>query len=351
MPELAPLLATGMSWWSWCATSTARPPRSPAGWATICTETATQLQAPCWPAPPHQVLEHATGDFTVTVEAGMPQMSFKRCWPNKAVATHRSTTGWPQQHRRWWQGVGDPLRHKAMGLKDQVIISLLRSDGTTAQAGGQVVKNVAGYDLMRLLTGGWSNGLITQLAAHPTAARPPAVLCREGPACPTCNKACSIAPGPRAARWIIKPARSALVVAVEPQPGGFAATNSSGFVAKPTCGHWTGNPPPQLLKRAMAAADGVSPNALIFTWPGSHQALDIAAGCRERTRSGRGQAASHQVADLRQHCKTLRLPDGTPSTQGQEIQAWGNAPARPIIEAIKRQFDPLQQLNRGHLPS
>ena len=64
-----------------------------------------------------------------------------------------------------------------------------------------------------------------------------------------------------------------------------------------------------------------------------------------------GQAASHQVADLRQHCKTLGgYLTVLQAPKGQEIQAWGNAPARPIIEAVKRQFDPLQQLSRGRLP-
>ena len=64
-----------------------------------------------------------------------------------------------------------------------------------------------------------------------------------------------------------------------------------------------------------------------------------------------GQAASHQVADLRQHCQSLGgYLTVLQAPQGQDIQAWGNAPARPIIEAVKRQFDPLQQLSRGRLP-
>ena len=32
------------------------------------------------------------------------------------------------------------------------------------------------------------------------------------------------------------------------------------------------------------------------------------------------------------------------------IPAWLDTPARPVIEAVKRQFDPLQQLCRGRLP-
>ena len=33
-----------------------------------------------------------------------------------------------------------------------------------------------------------------------------------------------------------------------------------------------------------------------------------------------------------------------------ELPAWLDAPSRPMVEAIKRQFDPKQQLARGRLP-
>jgi glycolate oxidase FAD binding subunit len=63
------------------------------------------------------------------------------------------------------------------------------------------------------------------------------------------------------------------------------------------------------------------------------------------------QLASHQVHQLRRRCSdlgghlsVLRQPPGS------EIPAWLDAPSRPLIEAIKRQFDPKQQLARGRLP-
>ncbi|MEL0340749.1 MAG: FAD-binding oxidoreductase, partial [Synechococcus sp.] len=115
----------------------------------------------------NQVLEHATGDFTVTVEAGMPLNELQAVLAERGqwLPIDPPLAGPSSIGGVVARGVSGPLRHKAMGLKDQVIgISLLRSDGTTAQAGGQVVKNVAGYDLMRLLTGSWGSlALITQL--------------------------------------------------------------------------------------------------------------------------------------------------------------------------------------------
>jgi glycolate oxidase FAD binding subunit len=63
------------------------------------------------------------------------------------------------------------------------------------------------------------------------------------------------------------------------------------------------------------------------------------------------QLAGHQVEQLRRRCgelgghlTVLRDP------AGGAIPAWLDAPSRPVIEAIKRQFDPKQQLARGRLP-
>jgi glycolate oxidase FAD binding subunit len=57
------------------------------------------------------------------------------------------------------------------------------------------------------------------------------------------------------------------------------------------------------------------------------------------------------VAALRRRCRelggwltVLRQPEGT------ALPAWGDAPSRPLIEAIKRRFDPLGQLAPGRLP-
>lgn len=57
------------------------------------------------------------------------------------------------------------LRQKYGGVRDRVIgISAVRVDGQPTKAGGRVVKNVAGYDLMKLFTGSWGTlGIISQL--------------------------------------------------------------------------------------------------------------------------------------------------------------------------------------------
>ncbi|HEY9649615.1 MAG TPA: FAD-binding oxidoreductase, partial [Coleofasciculaceae cyanobacterium] len=50
-------------------------------------------------------------------------------------------------------------------IRDMLLgISLIRSDGQIAKAGGRVVKNVAGYDLMKLFTGSYGTlGILTEV--------------------------------------------------------------------------------------------------------------------------------------------------------------------------------------------
>ncbi|MDD1437704.1 FAD-binding oxidoreductase, partial [Dolichospermum sp. ST_sed10] len=57
------------------------------------------------------------------------------------------------------------LRQRYGGVRDQLLgITFIRADGQIAKAGGRVVKNVAGYDLMKLFTGAYGTlGIISQV--------------------------------------------------------------------------------------------------------------------------------------------------------------------------------------------
>ena len=65
--------------------------------------------------------------------------------------------------------------------------------------------------------------------------------------------------------------------------------------------------------------------------------------------------ARHRVEALRRHCQALGgylsvLRQPTPHPDSTPVAAWLDAPSKPLIEAVKRQFDPKQQLARGRLP-
>jgi glycolate oxidase FAD binding subunit len=57
------------------------------------------------------------------------------------------------------------LRQQYNSVRDMLLgITFVRADGQIAKAGGRVVKNVAGYDLMKLFTGSYGTlGILTQL--------------------------------------------------------------------------------------------------------------------------------------------------------------------------------------------
>jgi glycolate oxidase FAD binding subunit len=60
-------------------------------------------------------------------------------------------------------GITGPRRHGYGGLRDYCIgIKFVTGDGRQGKGGGRVVKNVAGYDMMKLLIGSWGTlGIVT----------------------------------------------------------------------------------------------------------------------------------------------------------------------------------------------
>ena len=314
----------------------------------------------------NQVMEHAAGDFTVTVEAGMALSELQAVlaeqeqWlPIDPPLAGSSSIGGVVA-----RGVSGPMRHKAMGLKDQVIgISLLRSDGTTAQAGGQVVKNVAGYDLMRLLTGSWGSlALITQLTLR-TQPLPNHRQCFEVTgSLPSLQQLRQdlLLRSPLALErleWTHQAGVISLWLSlVSLNPEGLLQQQeqlraSLGRELSLQSVDW--EPSSQMIeKEAWLLRLGIEPqraDALLGQMAIKPWALQLGAASGLGLASG--QAANHQVAALRQQCESLGgYLTVLQAPQGQEIQAWSDAPARAIIEAVKRQFDPLQQLSRGRLP-
>jgi glycolate dehydrogenase FAD-binding subunit len=113
------------------------------------------------------VREHSWQDMTCTVDAGCTwaalQAELKRhgqmvsldpLWPDRAtvggiVAVSDSGT----------------LRLKYGGLRDLIIgMTIVLANGTIAKTGGKVVKNVAGYDLHKLMTGSFGTlGVIAEV--------------------------------------------------------------------------------------------------------------------------------------------------------------------------------------------
>ena len=113
------------------------------------------------------IREHTWQDMTCTVEAGCTWASLQ-----SALAQHGQCVAldplWPE--RATVGGIvatndSGALRLRYGSLRDLIIgMTIVLADGTVAHTGGKVVKNVAGYDLHKLMTGAFGTlGVITSV--------------------------------------------------------------------------------------------------------------------------------------------------------------------------------------------
>ncbi|HEY9860535.1 MAG TPA: FAD-binding oxidoreductase, partial [Candidatus Obscuribacterales bacterium] len=115
----------------------------------------------------NRLIEHAVGDLTVTAEAGMRFADLQTCLA-KAGQFLAIDPAYPETATLG--GIvatsdAGSLRQRYGGVRDMLLgLSLVRADGAIAKAGGRVVKNVAGYDLMKLMTGSYGTlGILSQV--------------------------------------------------------------------------------------------------------------------------------------------------------------------------------------------
>ncbi len=113
------------------------------------------------------VVEHASRDMTVTVQAGITVQALADVlakegqWlPIDVPHPMRATVGGAVA-----ANLSGPRRLGHSTFRDYVIgISFVTDEGVEVKGGGRVVKNVAGYDLMKLMIGSLGTlGVITQL--------------------------------------------------------------------------------------------------------------------------------------------------------------------------------------------
>ena len=292
------------------------------------------------------------------------------------------------------RGLSGGYRQRYLGIRDQLIgISLLRANGTAARAGGRVVKNVAGYDLMRLFCGSWGSlGLITELNLR-TLPQPPIRrgLLVQGSLTELGSLSqwlLSSGLSPERLDWWSAPLaasaglqeaplllialasisaesleqQQAAIAARTPLPLRPLAANDLGSLlalargdAATADGSDESLAEPAWLLRLGITPDRV-PEALAAPEL-ARLAIDLAAG------SGLGLAWTLPAAgtttgldparlfELRRLCQrlggwlmVLQQP------QGSAVPAWDDAPSRPMIERVKCLFDPKLQLAPGRLP-
>ena len=121
-----------------------------------------------------RVLEHEAGDLTCTVEAGIRLSALQAALGRAGQRLSLDPPDDPTIGACLARRLSGPLSHRYGTPRDLVLgVTLVLGDGTVASAGGKVVKNVAGYDLGKLVCGSEGRlGLIARVALrlHPLPA-------------------------------------------------------------------------------------------------------------------------------------------------------------------------------------
>lgn len=113
-----------------------------------------------------EVVDYVPGDLTITVSAGMTLRDIDRVtreqgqwFPLDPHGSDNGTIG-----ATIATGSFGALAHSFGRARDLVLgVEFVTGEGSVVRGGGRVVKNVAGFDLVRLVTGSWGTiGVITQ---------------------------------------------------------------------------------------------------------------------------------------------------------------------------------------------
>src|SRR6185312_10312603 len=123
----------------------------------------------------NKIEQYDPGDLTVSVAAGMTFAEMQRTlrehyqWvPCDAANLDRATIGGLLA-----TGASGPLKSTFGHMRDFCIgVQFVTVDGKVAKGGGRVVKNVAGYDLMKLLTGSYGSLAVITRANFKVFPRP-----------------------------------------------------------------------------------------------------------------------------------------------------------------------------------
>lgn len=328
-----------------------------------------------WGAPPARVdlvldttrmsgiVEHAAGDLIAVVRAGTPlqqmhhlgdqQLALDAPMPGATVGgTVAANTSGP---RRMAYGT----------VRDLIIgVTFVRADGAIAKAGGKVVKNVAGYDLAKLMTGSYGTlGLITECAfrLHP---RPPATAAVAA----SCGSPSEVG---SALRAVLAARIVPTAIEVEaPASGGFA-------VSVQVCGAAVDHRAAVVCERIGGRVVGPSDWAypwrpggigLKLTLPLSRVPVVLQAVLDARARysaaldvrgsigtgvlyaampaGSSAESVTGVIADLRSVCESAVVLTAPASIRSQ-LDLWGPVPGLDLMRRVKAQFDPAGRFAAG----
>jgi glycolate oxidase FAD binding subunit len=327
-----------------------------------------------------EIIEHAWADLTVSVEAGCTIQKLQ-----ETLAQHGQRLAldplWPE--RATIGGVlstndSGALRLRFGALRDLIIgATIALPDGTLASSGGKVVKNVAGYDLPKLVTGALGTlGVITRAVfrLHPLPLNSRSFSVSTANAEETQKFVLAVQDSKlahtflqshfsdenRPASDILFEGTEAGLTAQETQLRTLAARENVSEASTPTWTAreelWAFSDPEStaVAKISMLPANTARTMDLVAHSANTHQlrwkALLYAMGLGWLRLEGKPGALRGALQALRDELQgqhgslvVLHRPDKMPA-----FDAWGTAgDALPLMKAVKQQLDPKNSLNPG----
>jgi glycolate oxidase FAD binding subunit len=309
------------------------------------------------------VVEHAAGDLIAVVRAGTP---LRRVAATLAPAGQQLALDAPLPGATVGGTVAvrtsGPRRMLYGSVRDLLIgVTIVRADGAVAKAGGKVVKNVAGYDLGKLIAGSYGTlGLITECVfrLHPLPAASAYVVRDVESAEEAGRSAAAVlrAQVVPSALEVNAPAEGGFTVAVllegvragvERRAAQTGELLGAGASIVDTAPGWWGSYPwgdgdvglqlscalsqvPHLLKAARAPLTlrGSAGTGVCYAgFPGSIDpglAANLVSDLRAEARNGGG------------HCVVLTAPP----VIRDRIDVWGPVDGLELMRRVKEQFDP-----------
>jgi glycolate oxidase FAD binding subunit len=328
-----------------------------------------------------RVLEHAAGDMTATVEAGCTianlqsvlalrgqRLAIDPLWPDRATVGGVLATN-----------DNGSLRGAFGSLRDLIIgATIALADGTLARSGGKVVKNVAGYDLPKLMVGAFGTlGVITEATfrLHPLPAATRG-LSWEAPDTNAMHAfvlavldstvpvvALRVRARSGAAALAVRASMEGSPQSVDAQAGRLGEIGASCRVAAapPDTSDnwrdamWDGASPAAVCKVTALTAEFASLSHMLPQFAKSGDSWSL---CLEAAGAGWLRVSASQPGALAATLRTVReklaLLGGSlavmrcPADVKGEVGAWGHAgDALPLMRRVKEQFDPARTLSPG----
>jgi glycolate oxidase FAD binding subunit len=325
-----------------------------------------------------KIVEHVWADLTVTLEAGCTiqelqnalsphgqRLALDGLWPERATIGGMLSTN-----------DSGALRLRFGSLRDLVIgVTIALPDGTLASSGGKVVKNVAGYDLPKLMTGAFGTlGVITRavfrLHPLPKIAR---TISASMANLQAAQRALDAVQNSKLAHTAMQArvaddAQTETDVLFEGTEAGLAAQQThlkkllepaNAKEAPPTIWNarqdlWRSPDLAAIVKFSVLPADIANNVEMVRRVAGRHQArwkgIIEATGVGWLRLDGSPDHLQFAMLELRTELErgggsliVLHRPAGS-----TPLDAWGDAgDALPLMRAVKQQFDPKSTLNPG----